>query len=121
MDTEQDESPSEDEADPIDAVLSNADWPKRTKDSQADIEERIAARGERTPFITGKGGWFVWLDIQAMDWDSDGDKAPVDMVREGFSEQRLAEYVESDKTRRELYDDVVAFLATWGVKASVVD
>jgi hypothetical protein len=121
MDTEQDESPSEDEADPIDAVLANADWPKRTKDSQADIEERIAARGPRTPFITGPGGWFAWFDIESMDWDADREDAPLKMIREGFGEQKMNEYIEANKTRQELYDDVVAFLATWGVKASVVD
>jgi hypothetical protein len=121
MDTEQDESPSEDEADPIDAVLANADWPKRTKDSQAAIEERIAAMGARTPFIAGSAGWYAWFDLDSMDWESDAETAPLKMIREEFSEQKMNEYIEADKTRRELYGDVVAFLAVWGIKASIVD
>lgn len=121
MSTEQDESPSEDEADPIDAVLANADWPKRTKDSQADIEERIAAMPPRTAFISGSAGWFAWFDIDLMDWASDREDAPLKMLREGFGEAKMNEYIEADKTRRELYEDVVSFLATWGIKASVVD
>jgi hypothetical protein len=117
---EYDESPSEDEADPIDAMLENADWPKRSKDTQEDIEASIAARGEQTPFIGGSG-WFAWLDYDSMDWESDEPEvAPLGMIREGFRKETIDEYIESDKTRVELYGDVVSFLSKWGIKARVV-
>jgi hypothetical protein len=42
------------------------------------------------------------------------------MIREEFGEASINEYVESDKTRAQLYEDVVSFLSKWGIKASVV-
>jgi hypothetical protein len=117
---EYDDSPSEVDADPIDALLENADWPKRSKDTQEDIEASIVARGERTPFIRG-AGWFAWLDYDSMGWESDEPEiAPLAMVGEEFSKDIVNEYVESGKTRDELYESVVSFLSKWGIKASVV-
>jgi hypothetical protein len=114
-----DDSPDENDADPIDAELSNADWPKRTKDTQADIEEALASAPPSTPFIHGRN-WFAWFDYETMDWDGDSEDAPVGMLREEFNESRITEYVDAEKTRRELYEDAVIFLAIWGVKAEVV-
>ena len=100
--------------------LDNADWPKRTPDTDEALAEAVAAQN-RTPFISGSSGWYAWFDLDTMDWESDDENAPLQMMREGFGEAKMNEYIEADKTRRELYDDVVAFLDTWGVKASVVD
>lgn len=99
----------------------NADWPKQTPDTQEALDAAIAAMPPRTPFISGSAGWFAWFDIESMDWDADREDAPLKMIREGFGEQKMNEYIEANKTRQELYDDVVAFLETWGIKASVVD
>lgn len=101
--------------------LDNADWPKGTPDTQEALAAAIYANSPKTLFIAGQRGWFAWFDIEVMDWASDTEGAPLKMIREGFGEAKMNEYIESDKTRRELYDDVVAFLAGWGVKASVVD
>lgn len=114
-----DESPDESDADPIDAELSNADWPKRTPDTQAAIAESLAALPPSTPFIHG-GKWFAWFDYETMDWDGDSEQSPVGMLREEFNESRINEYVDAEKTRLELYEDAVVFLAVWGVKAEVV-
>lgn len=100
--------------------LDNADWPKRTPDTDEALAAAVAAQN-RTPFISGASGWYAWFDLDTMDWESDDEKAPLKMIREGFGEEKMNEYIEADKTRRELYDDVVAFLDTWGVKASIVD
>lgn len=100
--------------------LDNADWPKRTPDTDEALSKAVAAQN-RTPFISGSAGWYAWFDLDAMDWESDAETAPLKMIREEFSEQRMNEYIEADKTRRELYGDVVAFLAVWGIKASIVD
>jgi len=119
MIAEEDDSPDESEADPIDADLKNADWPKRLNDTQEGIEERLASLPKRTPFISGKG-WFAWFDYELMDWDSDAEVAPLGMLREGFGKEQMVEYIDSNKTRTELYEDAVSFLAQWGVKATVV-
>lgn len=100
--------------------LDNADWPKRTPDTDEALAEAVAAQN-RTPFISGSSGWYAWFDLDTMDWESDDENAPLKMIREGFGEAKMNEYIEADKTRRELYGDVIAFLDTWGVKASIVD
>jgi hypothetical protein len=115
----QDDSPDESEADPIDADLVNADWPKRSRDSQSDIDERLASYPKSASFIHGVG-WFAWFDIDKMDWDADSGDAPVGMLREEFNAGRVTEYVDGDKSRDQLYADAVEFLNKWGVKATVV-
>lgn len=116
-----DESLTEADGIPIDADLENADWPKRTPDTLEALQAAIDAKGPRRPFIEGRG-WYAWLDYDVMDWDSDEpEKAPLKMIREGFGKEKVDWYVESDKTLRELYADVAAFLGQWGVAAAVTD
>jgi hypothetical protein len=99
--------------------LDNADWPKQTPDTQADLDAAVAALPPSTQFIHGSG-WYAWFDYDTMDWEADEESAPLGMLREGFGESRIKEYIDSDKTRAELYEDAVAFLAKWGVKATIV-
>lgn len=116
-----DDSPDESEADPIDALLSNADWPKRWDDTDEGIQARIDAAGPGRPFIHAEG-WYAWLDYDTMGWAADEpEKAPLKMMAEGFPRPVIDKYVDDDKTLRELYADVVEFLEKWGVKADVVD
>jgi hypothetical protein len=102
-----------------DGDIANADWPKRTPDTQADLDAALASHPPATQFVHG-GDWYAWFDYGAMDWDADDEAAPLEMIREEFGEASINEYVESDKTRAQLYEDVVSFLSKWGIKASVV-
>lgn len=113
-----DDSPDESEADPIDADLENADWPKRTRDRLIDYLDAKAAMPLRPPFIYG-GSWFIWFDYETMDWASDVDDSPVGVLRENFGREVIDKYIESGATRWDLYADAVAYLGKWGIKASV--
>lgn len=97
----------------VDADIRNADWPKQTND-KIDPLDRTP-----TPFISN-GKWYAWFDLDLMDWDADSPDAPTGMIREEFHKEVMDAYIEADKTRWELYADVVSFLAKWGIKARVV-
>lgn len=99
--------------------LDNADWPKRTPDTEDALDEAIAKKPSPTPFISD-GKWYAWFDLDLMDWDADSPDAPTSMIREEFHKEVMDAYIEADKTRWELYADVVSFLAKWGIKAKVV-
>ena len=105
--------------DPIDADLSNADWPKRTKDTMEDLLAAIAAKPPGRQFIHGDG-WYCWLDFETVEWDTDDeDKSPIVMIRDGFPQQEIQKYVDSGKTAADLYADVIEFLKKWGVGSAI--
>lgn len=119
MTEEEDDSPDESFAYPIDAELSNADWPKSIPDTQKDIQDRLDAYPPGRSFIHG-GNWFIWFDYETMDWASDSE-SPLEIIREHFNAAKVDEYIQADKTLVELYQDAADYLTAWGVKASVVD
>ena len=108
-----DASPDED--------IDNADWPKRTPDTMAAIEARIANAPRRLLFLRGPY-WHVWLDYKTLEWITDSNDAATTrtMLSEQFSPSAIRTRGETDEAIRVLYDEAVTFLQKAGVKTRVL-
>lgn len=99
----------------------NADWPKRTPDTMAAIEARLAIAPRRLLFLRGSH-WHVWLDYKTLEWLSDSDDATTTrmMLSEQFAPSVIRSRGETDEAIRALYDEAVTFLLKAGVKTLVL-
>jgi hypothetical protein len=148
MADDEDDCADGEDADPIDALPSNADWPKRTKDTMADLDPQTWGgpptsssapadnHGEgfasdesedEAPKIVGDN-WVLWVVDGRLGWYHDGwDFTAYNMVNAEFPAERLvAEYDEKHiitwGTRfGPLWEDVLEFLHKRGIKAEGVN
>jgi hypothetical protein len=135
---DEDDRADDADADPIDALPSNADWPKRTKDTMANLDpdkasakrsdnsgERVSSKRsiKRKPKLVGDG-WELWLDEDYLGWEFSGEPYDIcKMVSDEFPNRRVnQEYDEKHiitcGTRfGPLWEDVLEFLRERGIKA----
>lgn len=79
----------------------------------------------KQPKIVGKD-WALMFDEEAFVWRFAGDGLGIyRMVRDAFPPRALDEYERTSsaadhRAMGSLYEDVVAFLGEWGIKASIV-
>lgn len=101
--------------------LDNADWPKRTPDTMAALEARVAVYPRRLLFLRGPC-WYVWLDYKTLEWTTDSRDAAEarELLSDQFPPGMIRNRGEADEAIRTLYEDAVAFLHKSGVKTQVV-
>jgi len=101
--------------------FDNADWPKRTPDTMAAIEARVAVLPRRLLFLRGPC-WYVWLDYKTLEWATDSRDAAEarGLLSDQFPPGVIRNRGEADEAIRSLYDDAVTFLQKSGVRTQVV-
>ncbi len=115
-----DESEDEWDIDSPDALIEDADWPKRTPDTLGALEAQIAASPRRLLFLRGPT-WYAWVDYKTLQWDGDpGAEVAVSILRDSFSHESIEEHSKTDEDLRVLYVNAVALMKASGIDVKII-